>query len=192
MRLFAALELPEDLLSRIGGLLDELRVEMPSVHWARPAGLHLTLKFLGEVADRKVDPICEGLDGAVRGAPGIVTMEIEGLGIFGDRKRPRIVWAGVQDRSGNLGRLQGEVETACAALGFESESRAFQPHLTLARLKRAQPKLGRALASRAGIKLGAASVESLTLMQSILKPDGALYVPLKRFSLAPPVAEPGA
>ena len=183
MRLFVAVELDAEVLDRIGQLTGELGREVPSVRWARRESLHLTLKFLGEVDDGRVPALCERLASAVRGAGGPFPMEVEGLGTFGDSLKPRVVWAGIQERSGALEALRNAVEGAAVAEGFDPEPRSFRPHLTLARLKGGAAGLGRALATRAGARLGTSVVRGVTLMSSRLSPSGAQYSAVRRFEL---------
>lgn len=190
MRLFVAVELSEAIREQVRALLDGLKRDVPEVRWARPEALHVTLKFLGEVESERVDPLCEALERASgAGAPPPFDIEVEGLGTFGDRKRPRVVWAGLRERTGALEELQGAVEQACEALGFPLEERRFHPHLTLARIKGPMPSLGRALATRSGVRLGSAQVGSFALVRSELQPDGALHTVLKRFALGGPGKE---
>jgi 2'-5' RNA ligase len=190
MRLFVALSLPEPVLERLEDLLSELGRAVPDVRWARPGSLHVTLKFLGEVEEPRIPSLCAALSAAAGRAGTRFSMEVEGLGTFGDRRHPRVVWVGIHERTGALAALQEVVEGVCVGEGFEKEGRPFRPHLTLARLKGRFPGLGRALATRAGVKLGAFRVSSFSLIQSLLRPEGARYVPLERFVLEGR-AEPG-
>lgn len=190
MRLFVALDLDESVMGRLDELLGELRRELPEIRWARREGLHLTLRFLGEVDEARVPALCQALEGVAE-ATAPFRVEVEGLGTFGDRRRPKVVWAGVQERSGALEELQGRVERAAVEAGFETESRPFRAHLTLARLKRSHPGLGRALAPRAALKLGASRAGSMTLIQSRLSPEGARYTPVRSFAFGPGGEEAG-
>jgi len=184
LRIFVAIELSEEVLAQARILLEDLGKEVPAVRWARPESLHVTLKFLGEVGDERVDSIGEALDrAAAGGGTSPFTFEVEGLGTFGERKRPRVVWAGVRERSGALSELYAAAESACVKLGFGAEDRPFHPHLTLARLKGPVPRLGRALAKRSGVRFGSTEVRSFMLIRSELRPEGALYTTLRRFSL---------
>ena len=144
------------------------------VKWVRPEALHLTLKFLGDVDDAR-EPNLRAALGQVGGGP--VSLHIEGFGVFPDFRRPRIVWAGVAPDPA-LELLQHRVEQVFAPLGFPTEARAFQPHLTLGRAGReARPRdftgLEDALAT---ITLAeTVIVPDLDLMQSTLQSGGAVY-----------------
>jgi len=149
------------------------------VKWVRPEGLHLTLKFLGDVEEERGPALRGALalaagDGAeARG----VTVHIEGFGVFPDFRRPRIVWAGVTPDPA-LELLQHRVEQAFAPLGFPTEARPFRPHLTLGRAGRdARPRgftgLEGALATLAFAET--AVIGDLDLMESTLQSGGAVY-----------------
>ena len=150
------------------------------VKWVRPEGLHLTLKFLGDVDEAREPAVRAALSQAAGGgrseARG-VTVHIEGFGVFPDFRRPRIVWAGVT-RDPALELLQHRVEQVFAPLGFPTEAQPFRPHLTLGRAGReARPRdftgLDDALATLA---FGATTiVPDLDLMQSTLQSGGAVY-----------------
>jgi len=144
------------------------------VKWVRPEGLHLTLKFLGDVDDAR-EPSLRAALGQVGGGP--VSLHIEGLGAFPDFRRPRIVWAGVAPDPA-LELLQHRVEQVFAPLGFPTEARAFRPHLTLGRAGReARPHdftgLEDALATITFAET--VIVPDLDLMQSTLQSGGAVY-----------------
>ena len=152
--------------------------ELP-VKWARPDGIHLTLKFLGDVEDTQEPALRAALTGAAgSGAEQrSVPVHVEGFGVFPDFHRPRVVWAGVAPDPA-LELLQHRVEQAFAPLGFPTEARAFRPHVTLGRAARdARPRdfsgLEPALGSLAFTET--VVVSDLDLMQSTLQAGGAVY-----------------
>jgi 2'-5' RNA ligase len=158
-----------------------LRARGLPIKWVRPDGIHLTVKFLGDVDDSREPALRaalaqaagEGPDGAARG----VTVHVEGFGVFPDFRRPRIVWAGVAPDPA-LELLQHRVEQVFAPLGFATEARAFRPHLTLGRAEReARPRdftgLEDALATLAFA--ATAIVLDVDLMQSTLQSSGMVY-----------------
>jgi len=111
----------------------------------------------------------------------------EGLGAFPDPRAPRVLWIGLPEYGGELTRLASDVEAALVAIGFAPESKPFHPHLTLARVKERSREVGRAL-SQGGLleqemRLGSLAVDALCLMQSELRPSGAVYAELCRHSL---------
>jgi 2'-5' RNA ligase len=149
------------------------------VKWVRPEGLHLTLKFLGEVEEAREGELRAALAEAAgpAGAERPVTLAIGGCGVFPDFRRPRVVWVGIAPEPA-LELLQDRVERAFVPLGFPAEARAFRPHLTLGRATReARPRDFNGLeATLAGIACAeTVAVADLDLMQSTLQSSGAVY-----------------
>jgi len=140
------------------------------VKWVRPEGLHLTLKFLGDVDEAREPELHAALGQAANGAACGVTLHIEGFGVFPDFRRPRIVWAGVSPDPA-LELLQHRVEQVFAPLGFPTEARPFRPHVTLGRGD------CRGLeSSLAALTFTATTiVDHLDLMKSTAQSGGAVY-----------------
>ncbi len=162
-----------------------LRESRLPVRWASEASLHLTLRFLGEVAEERVAAIDAALRACVRGVKSFA-VGLGGGGAFPSLARPRVVWLAVE-RHPALDLLANDVERALNALGFEPELRPFAPHLTLGRAKHgAGAAAFRDLAQLAAAvdHQGTSVVDSVDLMQSTLGPQGASYVVLARASLA--------
>ena len=182
MRLFIALNLPDEVRTALHESAAPLRDAAPrGVAWVRPDGLHLTLKFLGEVEEPRVADVDAALR-RVAASHAAVRVVIGGVGAFPSLARPRVVWAGV-DASPRLELLQHDVEAACATLGFEVEGRAFRPHVTLGRVRpEASVETLRALALAAGRCEVAADemVPTLDLMASTLVPGGARHEAVAR------------
>jgi 2'-5' RNA ligase len=134
MRLFTAIDLPAEMLEKLGEYLARLR-PLAKLHWSPVENLHITTKFIGEWPEARI----EAMNTALRGVKPTVPIEIavRGTGWFPDAKRPRVFWAGVE-ASESLGVLADSTEKAVAALGVAAEERAFSPHLTLARVKGAE------------------------------------------------------
>lgn len=189
MRAFVAVELPESVRQ---GLTAEIRrlvesVGQGPVRFVRPEGVHLTLKFLGEVPASKVDVVVQAVASAVEQV-GPFETTAGGFGAFPDPKRPRVLWVGVEDASGGLSRLQSAVEGALVPLGFENEDRPFHPHLTLGRARRGgsrsdERKLGERLVGYQIAELGRWRVSECAMMKSDLRPDGAVYTKVAAFAL---------
>jgi 2'-5' RNA ligase len=196
IRSFIAIELPDPAKDALRGVGERLRHKVPydSVRWTRVSGIHLTLKFLGDVAEADLPKIKAALtDVGQRHGPFRFT--IGGVGCFPDVKRPRVVWVGVEEETGRLAALQRDVERSLAPLGFKPEQRAFHPHLTLGRTKRNvgsrdQGRLGEVIATAGVGELSQVQVTSLVLMRSDLRPDGAVYTPLGYFDLSLKQEEP--
>lgn len=181
MRTFIAIELPDAIRGGLQREIDILRT-LPggrAVRWVSASGIHLTLKFLGEVAPSRI----ESIQGAMREAaagPSPFEVSVRGLGVFPNSRRPRVVWVGVEDTSGHLARVQSELEDRLGKLGFEREDRSFHPHLTLGRVRRGasaieSQELGETLAGVVSPEIGSLSVVRLSLMRSDLRPTGAVY-----------------
>ncbi len=154
------------------------------VAWVAPDNLHLTLKFLGNVAETRLDAIVASLRGAV-GEAATFDATVSGLGAFPTPTRARVVWAGVSAGAEPMVELAGRVDAALAALGVPPEARPFSPHVTLgrARVPRRAPALAEALAGGQGREFGTVRVARLVLMQSHLSPTGSRYAELAEIPL---------
>jgi len=183
VRLFVAIEIPEEIRRTLAVFLQELRPIAPQVKWVRAENLHVTLKFLGHTDDAKL-PELERTLGTIRStAP--VTLNFRGLGFFPNEKRPRVFWAGI-DASGNLKTIAGDIDHAAHPLGFPLEERPFSPHLTLARFDSPgiHAKLGAAITANGSREFGKMVTREFHLIQSNLKPSGAEYTTLHSFPFA--------
>ncbi len=183
MRLFVAIDLPESVRAAVAREQTRLRAVCAAsrdIRWTRPEGVHLTLKFLGEVASTRLP----GLTSALNGLGGFDSFEIKvgGFGFFPSARRPRVFWVGLEAPPA-LGELAKRVVAAMAALGFPPENRPFQPHLTLARFEgsRPQPTLERALEQSGAGAFGRFTVSEFYLFESKLRPGGAEYSKVARF-----------
>ncbi len=177
MRLFIAINFPPDLRQRLWEAAEPLRSAGYPVRWVAPDGLHLTLKFLGEVKPAREPEIVAGIAAAVRGAKPF-TLPVGGFGAFPSLSRPRVIWAGCEPVP-SLELLQHRVEQEMEQLGFSLEGRAFHPHLTLGRAQRdARAGAFQDLEDRMGALgfAGETTVESTDLMESQLARDGARYI----------------
>ncbi|HEV2386156.1 MAG TPA: RNA 2',3'-cyclic phosphodiesterase [Candidatus Acidoferrales bacterium] len=182
VRLFVALDLPEEVRRRIAEFSRTLRPLEPDARWLRTASIHLTLKFIGERPPEQVEGIRRAL-ASVRAAPG--ELRFRGAGFFPDDGRPRVFWVGIEANPA-LAELADGIERALEPLGIRRESRPFVPHLTLARLdgeKRAGA-LRRAVAERGAEEFGVSVERAFHLYQSQLGPSGAQYTKLETFLFA--------
>ena len=190
LRVFAALELPPALCAQLSEVVAGLEALLPlgGVRWAQAGGMHVTLKFYGEVASERLAELQAALKQAAESA-GPLALELQGLGVFPNPVHPRVIWVNVAGEVEKLLPLYQKVEQASAALGFKPEARGFTPHLTLGRVKghlrpREREALADALARQRGQAFGAFSAETLSLMRSELKPTGAEYARLFAASLS--------
>jgi len=176
VRLFVALNLPPSVREALWTAAAPLRALGLPVKWVRDEGIHVTLKFLGEVADERQPELAAALAGAAVGARAL-PLALGGFGVFPDFRRPRVVWAGIAPEPA-LEILQHRVEQEFAPLGFPTEARAFRPHVTLGRAARAaRPSDFAGLEATLGRLAFAdtALVGGLDLMQSTLQSGGAVY-----------------
>jgi len=180
IRSFIAIELPEEAKKGLARLRKELeRHEHKFVKWVDPGGIHLTLKFLGNISSKRVAEITKAIE---EGAQGISPfhLEISGLGAFPNPRQARVLWVGIDGEVDKLSRLQENTDSALAVLGFAKEERSFVPHLTLARIRQGASPLER---RNFGELVGSTifedkyhvQVEAVSLMRSQLTPAGAIY-----------------
>jgi len=185
VRLFVAVNLPGAERRAAFAATGRLRDGHLPVKWVAEDALHITLKFLGEVDAERAAFIGTALAEAVRTARPF-EVALGGFGVFPDHTRPRVFWLGVE-RHPALELLANDVERSLAALGFESELKPFQPHLTIGRARKdARASAFRDLASLSDAVDYAAMlrVESVDLMQSTLGPAGPTYAIVHRAPLA--------
>src|SRR5207248_768149 len=176
VRLFVALNLPAPVREALWAATARARDLGLPVKWVRGEGLHLTLKFLGDVADEREPELAAALTRAAAGARGLA-LALGGFGVFPDFRRPRVVWVGIAPEPG-LEILQHRVEQEFAPLGFPTEARSFRPHVTLGRTSRdARPAALTGLEEALGRLEFAetALVSALDLMQSTLQSGGPVY-----------------
>ena len=187
MRLFVALEIPAAVRDNLAALLKDLRdlslrVGDKRGRWVRPENLHVTLKFIGEAADAKLEGIRDSLAKIRSDAP--VDLQFRGLGYFPHERHPRVLWVGL-NASSNLALLAGDIDRALEAQGVAPEKRAFAPHVTLARFEPPglHEKLGAAIQKNSQREFGSFQARDFHLIESKLRPSGAEYTTLASFPL---------
>lgn len=183
MRLFVALEISSSVRDNLATLLTSMRAITREPRWVRAENLHVTLKFLGEVAEGKVAEVRTAL-GKI-GSDKAVTLDFRGLGFFPNEKHPRVFWAGME-ASPNLKTLAGDIEGAMEKLGIPREKWEFSPHLTLARFERPQlpEALRKLVTDHQQLEFGSLRTNEFHLIQSKLKPSGAEYTTVATFQFA--------
>lgn len=183
MRVFIAIELPDEIKREIAAVQETLKKNGLSANWTRSDGIHLTLKFLGEVPEAEIQNIMTAL--SVLGGIGAFQIQPAGAGAFPNIRSPRVIWLGMAGNIEQLALVQQTVEECMQKLGFEQEDREFSPHLTLARIK--FPRRGddwqHAVNSIKNAALSAFEVDHVSLMKSELHPKGAVYTELGRIRL---------
>lgn len=181
VRLFVALDLPDTVCDALRQAIANLLPLAKDARWTPPEGMHVTLKFIGNVDGERVNPISRALAAAGSGAP--VEIKIRGLGFFPDERRPRVLWCGI-DASPNLAPLAAEIERLLEPLGIAREERPFTPHLTLARLKDPYG-VGRLVGAADNLKsrdFGSARATEFHLYESFTKPSGAEYRKIQSYA----------
>ena len=187
MRLFVALEIPAAVRDNLAAFLKDLRnlsdqLAEKHVRWLPPENLHVTLKFIGEVAPQKLDGIRATLATVRANEP--LDLRFHRLGFFPNENRPTVFWTALE-ASANLPTLAGDIDRALEPQGIAREKRAFAPHLTLARF--AAPvrheKLRAAIQKSREREFGRFQAREFHLIESKLKPSGAEYTTLYSFPL---------
>ena len=183
MRLFVALDIPDGVRRAIGEMIARLRDVAHGARWVRAEGVHVTLKFIGEMPAERVASIKQALRGA-RGAGVVAPVEanFRGAGFFPNERHPRVFWAGVE-ASPNLAELAREVDARLSSLGIAAETREFRPHLTLARFKSEDglPRLREEIKKLEPFDFGSMQASEFHLFQSLLGAGGAKYTKLATF-----------
>jgi 2'-5' RNA ligase len=193
MRLFVALRLDPELHTAVEVLRDRLQEfdRALQVRWVESQSIHLTLKFLDEVEADRVPELQDRLDQVLSGhrAPSLA---LSHLGAFPNLRRPRVLWVGLAEQGEALLPLQSSLDAATAALGWEPERRAYQPHLTLGRVREIRgrdslpvpPALLEALAAGTTLASGFRPQTRVALMRSHLAPSGAHYEEMHAWELS--------
>ncbi|MBN1253778.1 MAG: RNA 2',3'-cyclic phosphodiesterase [Deltaproteobacteria bacterium] len=183
-RSFIAVELRKEIAEEVRRVQKGLQERVAGVRWVRPEGIHLTLKFLGEVDPVLVEEIAHKMEEAVRSL-GPFTIGIRGGGGFPNARNPRVIWIGVDDPSGELREMQAKVDKGMEEIGFTSERRDYTPHLTVGRLRSGKGKgtVAYAIEAVSECNLGTMEVREVILFRSHLKPTGAEYTKVKSVPL---------
>ena len=183
MRLFVALDIPEETRSKFRALMDDFAKVCRGARWVRPEGIHITLKFIGHVADSILPDVQKALARVRHDKPFHVAFRH--FGFFPNEKHPRVFFVGIEAGE-DLADLAGDIENQLEPLGIAKETRAFQPHLTLARFKTTEglPDLRKKIASLPTQDFGGGEVSEFHLYQSMLKSGGAVYTKLSTYHFA--------
>lgn len=176
LRCFIAVKLPAEARDSLSQAQARLRAAEPGWKWVNPDTFHVTLKFLGQVERERLEATWQSVRAAISGKRAF-RVALRGLGVFPNLRAPRVAWAGINDGATDLAALAAEVEEACSRHGFEREKRPFAAHLTLgrARLAGPSPALAAIVQECAESQFGGGPVDRVLLMQSTLRPTGAVY-----------------
>lgn len=182
-RMFVAVNVnPEpELIALCAGAMRHFAGE--EFRWTPTQQFHITLKFLGEVSEGQLDSLCESIRAAVS-SHFVFTFPLLGVGLFGSRYDPRVLWAGAT-QSPELQELGEAVLEAAATSGFPRERLPFVPHLTLARIASVRDKnrLSKWVGHHRNLWIQSCRVTEVILFESMLKPGGAIHLPHATFGL---------
>jgi 2'-5' RNA ligase len=179
LRLFVAVELPEDVRALVEHGVAPVRERYPEGRWVPVANQHVTVKFLGTTWPRLLRPVTRAVEEvAVRHDP--VSTRVATLGAFPSPRRARVLWVGLEDPQERLRRIAADLDDALAR-DFPPEKRAFTPHLTVARFD--PPVALEQEIGALGVESRPFVIDALTLFRSHLRRPSPVYEPLARFHL---------
>ena len=184
IRAFVGVRIDPKIAQKISEVQSQLKQSLTGIRWVAQENLHFTLKFLGGVEEEKIAPIIDAVERAVRPSQPF-SLTAGGIGVFPDIRRPRVLWVGLEAQG--LKVLAQEMETTLEPLGFAPEGRAFKPHLTIGRWRNTAAKTQRleeVIDRWKDQDFGQSTVAEVVLFQSILKPNGAVYSPLRVIPLS--------
>ena len=180
IRTFVAVELSDSIKAHIAAGIAQLRQEqIDNMRLVRPEGVHLTLKFLGDIDANRVPTVADAMtQAAARHAP--FSLALGQPGVFPNTNRARVLWIGVEGDLQLLRLLQSDIEEALIAAGFPPEKQRFNPHLTIGRMHHRASREDRRRATDALAALTlpedrTIAVKAISLMKSTLFPGGAIY-----------------
>jgi RNA 2',3'-cyclic 3'-phosphodiesterase len=185
IRTFVCIDITESIKERIAALQTELRRLDAQVSWVRPANIHLTLKFLGDVAKARIPQVIQAVQHAT-GSCSLFQVRVQGTGCFPSPRRPSVLWVGLKEIPEALARLHRTLEDELAKAGFAREAKPFNPHLTIGRIRnpRNASQLAESLIKR-GFEGESFSAHEVIVMKSQLDPRGATYTPQAVLAITP-------
>lgn len=185
LRLFCAIELPQEIRARAAAYMARLREDAPDVRasWEREEKLHLTLKFFGDTEESRLEHLTEALQRAAS-VINSFALSLQGTGAFPPSGLPRVLWLGVTDSYAGLDKLHRQLEDECASVGFARERKRFHPHLTIARLRSGEGAKRLAGLHKA-MKFESQSfrVAEIALIKSELLPQGSRHTAISHHKL---------
>jgi len=187
MRVFIAIQLPEAVKNKLYFLQNKLREDKENISWVNPSNIHLTLKFIGEITDNKLQEIIKGAESALQGSLQF-NITIANLGVFPDPGHPRIIWAGIKEGNTEIIKLACALEESLERIGITREKREFFCHITLGRVKSLinTPGLTARIKELNNVLSNediAFEAKRITVFRSKLKSNGPVYEALKELNL---------
>ena len=180
MRIFIAIDLPDEVRKGLAELERTLKPVTDTARWVSPDAIHITLKFIGEVPETRLADVDAALVG-LSWKP--IAISVRGVGFFPGNRSPRVFWAGME--APTMPGLAEQLNAMMERLGFDQEKRAFRPHITLARARdtRIDTSLVTAAQQYEEHEFGSFTADRVFLFQSALRPAGAVYTKLKEYLL---------
>lgn len=185
IRSFLAFELPQPMRRAVSEVHTSARREEGRLKWVKVDNIHLTVVFMGQVSVAALASV-QSAASRVCAEWGPFSAALSGMGVFGGRSSPRVLWLGVQGETDRMARFRDRLQKALEPLGVRQEKRPFNPHLTLARFPKGsydRRKLEALLQRHGELTSPPCLLETLTLFRSDLKPGGAVYTRLDRWRL---------
>ena len=185
IRSFLAFELPREIGQVVTDISGKLRNTSLRVRWVKPENIHLTLVFLGSIRPEHLDAVQEQTRAVCEGHQPF-NIKLRGMGIFGNRRHPRVLWLGLDGDLKGMGVFRDELQQPLQPFGVQTEKRAFNPHLTLGRFRkdtRASEELDGLMRKYGNLTSPLCTLDRLVLFRSDLKPDGAVYTEMATWLL---------
>jgi len=191
VRAFIAIEVPQAVRQILAETIRELADQVPgNVRWVTPQGIHLTLKFLGDIPTDDSGKILEALRSPIQQVPAF-WVQVSGLGMFPNARRPRVLWAGVEVQQESLSSLQQRVEDTLAQMDYPTEKQSFSPHLTLGRVRDgvspgARRRIIQAISKASSVSRVVSepwAVDQVHLFRTTFTPNGSIYTSMGSVSL---------
>ena len=179
MRVFLALELPGSIKEYLMTIIKTMSQRVSGVKWVKADGLHVTLKFFGEIEEKKIQEIGEELQG-INKQHTAISLQLKEINAFPNLMQPRVIVVTFQEGVDNVKAIFHDIESRLLAAGIEKEKRGFTPHITFGRVKDTIPLLKRDIMPLEEKRF---LLDNLVLYQSTLTREGAFYVPLKEIKL---------
>ncbi|MDD5166551.1 MAG: RNA 2',3'-cyclic phosphodiesterase [Candidatus Omnitrophica bacterium] len=183
MRTFIAIELPQKIKDALERLQNQLKTTGADVKWVSPQNIHLTLKFLGEIDDKKIGEATKILEDNAKNEKTF-PLRLASIGAFPKIDTPRVIWIGVAQGDSETKKIAGSLEDAFSKIGIPKEDRPFSSHITIGRVRSPQnrDKLVqelKTLADSSGKENLEFTADKITLFKSTLTPKGPLYEAFK-------------
>lgn len=185
MRLFIAIEVPDDIKNEVVALEEERLANFYRAKWIEKENIHLTLKFLGEVEERRLEDV-KKIVSEISKNNAKFDLNLKNLGGFPNLKRPRVLWIGVEEGKENIVYLMEQLETAFARFGIEPEKRKKTPHITMGRVKELIQRYGgkeQKEINKLTYESRVFKANSILLFKSVLTPKGAVHTVVEQYAL---------